>query len=438
MAEIQAGPDQRRSDAGRRRTAEDRPLRGADDPSERARDGRIGGAVRDRHVERPDPDRQARRAALPLPVQDLFDVAVARREDRRALKIAVNACSNDLTGSTVLKWLEAGDGYREDATEGSPRHAGAVCGYLRAGGRARGAGPQGRATGPWTSSGAAPTASPPERRPWTGRCAARRPTRRRARRCSTTSKSTACAHGSITRGRGVSSAASRRRVTGASLRCTRKRHPCGGWLTARTRERRRRNPPGSQQRERGPPGPEQSPPLTVPLSPALRGRRGGTRGPREPCKAQVAWSPSGDAQPTLDDDAWAERVREFCRLPRDAIVADGIDGHPPDEPEQRERRRARGGTVSAGACGTPGPPREHEFRSGVVDDTGSIRGPLSLRHPAVRAAADLSSTGALSSALSRPQAARGWRTVGRHAQSPGSSRSGHVPSPSRSAARPPV
>ncbi len=55
--------------------------------------------------------------ALHAPVRDLFDVAVARREDRRALEIAVNACSNDLTGSTVLKWLEAGDAYREDATE---------------------------------------------------------------------------------------------------------------------------------------------------------------------------------------------------------------------------------------------------------------------------------------------------------------------------------
>ena len=49
-------------------------------------------------------------------------------------------------------------------------------------------------------------------------------------------------------------------------------------------------------------------------------------------KAEVDWRPGGDAEPTVDDAAgWAETAREFCRLARDAIAADGIDLDPPDE-----------------------------------------------------------------------------------------------------------
>ena len=47
---------------------------------------------------------------------------------------------------------------------------------------------------------------------------------------------------------------------------------------------------------------------------------------------EVDWSPGSDAEPTIEDAAgWAGTAREFCRLARAAIAADGIDVDPPDE-----------------------------------------------------------------------------------------------------------
>ncbi len=56
-------------------------------------------------------------------------------------------------------------------------------------------------------------------------------------------------------------------------------------------------------------------------------------------KAEVDWQPGGDGEPTVDDAAgWAETAREFRRLARDAIAADGIDLDRPDEAAPRENR----------------------------------------------------------------------------------------------------
>ena len=47
---------------------------------------------------------------------------------------------------------------------------------------------------------------------------------------------------------------------------------------------------------------------------------------------ELDWGPGGDAEPTIEDAAgWAGTAREFCRLAREAIAADGIDLDPPDE-----------------------------------------------------------------------------------------------------------
>ena len=47
---------------------------------------------------------------------------------------------------------------------------------------------------------------------------------------------------------------------------------------------------------------------------------------------EVGWSPGADAEPTIEDaDGWAGTAREFCRLAREAIAADGVDVDPPDE-----------------------------------------------------------------------------------------------------------
>ncbi len=52
----------------------------------------------------------------------------------------------------------------------------------------------------------------------------------------------------------------------------------------------------------------------------------------EAWNAEVDWSPDGDAEPTIEDAAgWAGTAREFCRLAREAIAADGIDVDPPDD-----------------------------------------------------------------------------------------------------------
>ena len=52
----------------------------------------------------------------------------------------------------------------------------------------------------------------------------------------------------------------------------------------------------------------------------------------EAWKTEVDWTPGGYAEPTVEDAAgWAGTAREFCRLARDAIAADGIDVDPLDE-----------------------------------------------------------------------------------------------------------
>ncbi len=49
-------------------------------------------------------------------------------------------------------------------------------------------------------------------------------------------------------------------------------------------------------------------------------------------KAEVDWTPDRDDETTIDDAAgWAETARDFCRLAREAIAADGIDVDPPEE-----------------------------------------------------------------------------------------------------------
>ena len=90
------------------------------------------------------------------------------------------------------------------------------------------------------------------------------------------------------------------------------------------------------------------------LDPAWRDR---IRTLWEAWKADVDWNPERDAEPTIEDAAgWAGDGPGVLRLARDAIAADGIDIDPPDESRPgRERRRACGGAVSAGACGTVEP-----------------------------------------------------------------------------------
>ena len=61
------------------------------------------------------------------------------------------------------------------------------------------------------------------------------------------------------------------------------------------------------------------------------GWRGRIRTLWEAWKAEVDWRPGRQAEPTIDDAAaWAGTAREFCRLAREAIAADGIDVDPPD------------------------------------------------------------------------------------------------------------
>lgn len=66
----------------------------------------------------------------------------------------------------------------------------------------------------------------------------------------------------------------------------------------------------------------------------------------EAWKAEVDWRPGRQAEPTIENAAgWAGTAREFCRLAREAVAADGIDVDPPDD--------AGGAGDDAGAAEVP-------------------------------------------------------------------------------------
>ena len=54
--------------------------------------------------------------ALASPTRDLFDLAVAQRDDTTALEVAVNCMSQSLFKETISRWREGADFYRHDAT----------------------------------------------------------------------------------------------------------------------------------------------------------------------------------------------------------------------------------------------------------------------------------------------------------------------------------